>query len=58
MLLNYPIDFLSNNFIRLGPTRFKARQTVSRFPRETRRRYAAPKSHAFTQFQNVHRIDL
>jgi len=26
----------------------KSLQTVSRFPRETRRRYAAPKSNAFT----------
>jgi len=46
-LLNYPIDFLSHNFIRLGLTRAKALQTVSRFPRETRRRYASPKSNAF-----------
>ena len=46
--LNYPLDFLSHNFIRLGLTRAKALQTVSRFPRETRRRYAAPKSNAFT----------
>jgi len=47
-LLNYPIDFLSHNFIRLGLTRAKVLQTVSQFPRETRRRYAAPKSNAFT----------
>jgi len=46
--LNYLIDFSSHNFIRLGLTRTKALQTVSRFPRETRRRYAAPKSNAFT----------
>jgi len=46
--LNYPIDFLSNNFIRLGLTRAKALQTVSQFPRETRHRSAAPKSNAFT----------
>jgi len=31
-----------------GKTRAKALQTVSRFPRETRRGYAAPKSNAFT----------
>jgi len=42
-LLTYPIDFLSYNFIRLGLTRAKALQTVSRSPRETRRRYAVPK---------------
>ena len=42
------IDFLSHNFIRLGRTRAKALQTVSRFPRETRRRYAARKSNNFT----------
>jgi len=42
-LLTYPIDFLSHNFIRLGLTRAKALQTVSRSPRETRRRYAVPK---------------
>ncbi|RLB81874.1 MAG: hypothetical protein DRH24_08600 [Deltaproteobacteria bacterium] len=47
-VLNYPIDFLSHNFIRIGLTRAKALQTVSQFPRETRRRYAAPKSNAFT----------
>jgi len=46
--LNYLIDFLSHNFIRLGLTRAKALQTVSRFPRETRRRYAAPKYKSFT----------
>jgi len=44
------MDFLSHNFIRLGRTRAKVLQTVSRFPRETRRRYAAPKSNAFTLF--------
>jgi hypothetical protein len=42
------MDFLSHNFIRLGLTRAKALQTVSRSPRETRRRYAALKSKAFT----------
>jgi len=47
-LLNYPIDILSHNFIRLGLTHAKALQTVSRFPRETRRRYATPKSNALT----------
>jgi hypothetical protein len=35
------------HFIRPGLTRAKALQTVSRFPRETRRRYAAPKLNAF-----------
>jgi hypothetical protein len=53
--LNYPIDFLSHNFIRLGLTRAKSLQTVSRFPRETRRRYAALKSNAFvlTRFSGL-----
>ena len=51
--LNYPIDFLRHNFIRLGLTRAKALQTVSRLPRETRRRYAAPKSNAFTLETNI-----
>jgi len=40
--------YFSNNYIRLGLTRAKALQTVSRFPRETRRRYATPQSNAFT----------
>ena len=34
--------------MRLGLTRAKALQTDSRFSRETRRRYAAPQSNAFT----------
>ena len=46
--LNYPIDFFTHNFIRLGLTGAKALQTVSQFPRETRRRYAVPKSNVFT----------
>jgi len=45
--LNYPIDLFSYNFIRLGQTRAKALQTVRRFPKETSRRSAAPKSNAF-----------
>jgi len=35
---------LNHNFIRLGLTRAKALQTASRFPRETRRRFAEPES--------------
>jgi hypothetical protein len=35
-------------FTRHGLTRAKALQTVSRFPRETRRRYAATRSNTFT----------
>jgi len=42
------MDVLNHNFIRLGLTRAKALQTASRFPRETRRRFAVPKSNAFT----------
>ncbi len=41
------MDVLNYNFIRLGLTRAKALQTASRFPREIRRRFAAPKSNAF-----------
>jgi hypothetical protein len=50
--LNYPIDFLTYNFIRLGLTRAKALQTVSQFPRETRRSYAALKSNAVALYWN------
>jgi hypothetical protein len=42
------MDVLNHNFIRLGLTRAKALQTASRFPRETRRRFAAPISNALT----------
>jgi hypothetical protein len=56
--LNYPIDFLSHNFIRFALTRAKALQTVSRFPRETRRRYAAPKSNAFALILPAKSLDL
>ena len=41
--IDYSVNFLSHNFIRLGLTCAKALQTVSRFSRETRRRYAARK---------------
>jgi hypothetical protein len=44
------MNVLEHNFIRLGLTRAKALQTASRFPRETRRRFAAPKSNAFALF--------
>jgi len=42
------MDVLNHNFIRLGLTRAKALQTASRFSRETRRRFAVPKSNALT----------
>ena len=42
------MDVLNYNFIRLGLTRAKALQTASRFPRETHRRFAVPKSNVFT----------
>jgi hypothetical protein len=45
--IKYPMDVLNRNFIRLGLTRAKALQTASRFPRETRHRFAVPKSNAF-----------
>jgi len=39
-----PVNVLNYNFIQLGLTGAKALQTASRFPRETRRRFAVPKS--------------
>ena len=42
------MDVLNHNFIRLGLTGIKALQTARRFPRETRRRFAATKSYGFT----------
>jgi hypothetical protein len=41
------MGYLSYNFIRFGVTRAKALQTVIRFPRETRRRFAALKLNEF-----------
>ncbi|MGD9230241.1 MAG: hypothetical protein PVJ20_05450, partial [Desulfobacterales bacterium] len=49
----YPVDFLCHHSIQLGLTRAKALQTVSRFPRETRRRYASPKSNAVNLSDNL-----
>ncbi len=46
----YPMDVLHHSFIRLGLARAKALQTARRFPRETRRRSAVPKSKAFTLY--------
>ena len=40
-----------------GKTRAKALQTVSRFPKETRRRYAVPQSTAFTLIATLFCID-
>jgi len=45
------MDFFCYHFIRLGLTRAKALQTISRFPIETRRRYAVPKFNFFTLFK-------
>ena len=42
------MDVLNYNFIRLGLTRAKALQTARRCPRETRRRFAVPKSNVIT----------
>jgi hypothetical protein len=50
--------FLSHDFIRLGLTRAKALQTVSRFPRETRRRYASLKSNASILFAFEKTLDI
>jgi len=50
--------FLNHNFIRLGLTRAKALQTASRFPRETRRRFAVPESNAFTLESRDYSIDI
>jgi len=44
------MDILNHNFIRLGLTHAKAPRTARRFPRETRRRFAVPKSKAFTLY--------
>jgi hypothetical protein len=45
------MDVLNHNFIRLGLTRAKVLQTISRFPRETHRRFALPISNALTLHQ-------
>ena len=42
------MDVLNHNFIRLGLTGIKALQTARRYPRETRRRFAATKSYGLT----------
>ena len=44
---------LKHHFIRLGLTRAKAFQTARRFPRETRRCFAVPKTNAFTLYTYV-----
>ena len=46
------MDILNYYFIRLGLTRAKALQTARRFQRETRRRFAVPKSNGFTPAKN------
>jgi hypothetical protein len=51
------MDVLNHNFIRLGLTRAKALQTTSRFPRETRRRFAVLKSNAFNLISSRGYID-
>jgi hypothetical protein len=52
-------DFEFNSkFIRFGLTRAKVLQTVSRFPRETRCRYAAPKSNAVPLFAERNFIEI
>ena len=56
-VLNYPIDFFSYNFIRLGRTCAKALQTVRRFPRETSRRSDTPKSNASALAQSLLPVD-
>jgi len=58
-LLKYNlIDFLSDHFIRFGLTRAKTLRTVSRFSRETRRRFAAPKSNTISLNFSTFCIDL
>jgi hypothetical protein len=52
--MKYPMDVLHHHFMRLGLTRAKALQTAIRFPRETRRRFAVPKSNVFT----LHKVQL
>jgi hypothetical protein len=51
-LLKDTIHCLSYHFVRLGLTRAKALQTVSRFSRETRRRFATPESNAIALIGN------
>jgi hypothetical protein len=43
----------NNNLRKQG----KALQTVSRFTRETRRRFAEPKSNAFTLLKKMNKLD-
>jgi hypothetical protein len=45
---NYLINFFCHNLIRLALTLAKSLRTVSRFSKETRRRYAVLKSNVFT----------
>jgi hypothetical protein len=52
------MDVLNYNFIRLGLTRAKALQTASRFPRETRRRFAVPKANALTLSLEALAVDM
>jgi hypothetical protein len=53
------MDILNRYSIRLGLSRAKALQTAIRFPRETRRRFAVPKSNAFPlDFPSFSRIFL
>jgi hypothetical protein len=47
IVINCSINFFGHTFIQLGLTRAKALQTVSRFPRETRRRYAMAETDKF-----------
>ena len=51
------MDVLNHNFIRLGLTRAKVLQTASRFPRETRRRFAVPKSNVLTLGKKIIQVD-
>jgi hypothetical protein len=52
------MDVLNHHFIRLGLTRAKALQTARRFPRETHRRFAVPKSNAFTLGPYSEAVDI
>jgi hypothetical protein len=52
------MDGLNHHFIRLGLTRAKALQTARWFPRETRHRFAEPKSNVFTVSLETLAVDM
>jgi len=51
------MDYFNHHFIRFRLKRALTLQTVIRFPRETRRRFAVPKSDSFTPVFNGRVLD-